>query len=172
MTMRTAIAITIALALAGPAMAEDFTTRAQAMDYLVQTLPKATSQNPEYLTKSDGIVSRWLTHKLHFARTGQNAVTVKMWESYTQTKDGKTTPGTHEAAFSLAQVEISEFASPGDFTPEGAPARGIIFVCAKAGCISALWSGHPSSADKTDIYIQDEATRARILAAFRRLQTE
>ncbi len=73
-----------------------------------------------------------------------------MRESYTQTKDGKTTPGTHEAAFSLADVEITEFTEAGDVTPEGAPSRGVMFTCKTPGCVSAKWGGQASKADKTE----------------------
>jgi len=153
-------------------MAEEFATRAQAMDYLGKALPQATAANPKYTAKGDGALSRWLTDEVLFAADASGAVKVTMRESYWQTQAGKTTPGTHEAAFSLAEVKISDFSAPDDLTPEGAPARGVIFTCAKPGCIAALWSGQPSRADKTDIYIQDDATRAKILAALRRLQSQ
>jgi hypothetical protein len=167
-------AVAAALALGGPVMAQapadPFATQAQAMDYLAKALPRATAENPRYTAKADGAVSQWLTDALSFAADAKGAVEVKMRESYSVTKGGQTTPGKHEAAFSLADVEIADFSAPQDLTPEGAPARGLLFTCLKPHCIAALWSGAPSRADKTDIYIQDAATRARILAAFRRLQ--
>lgn len=152
---------------AGHAMAEDFASRAQAQDYLAAELPRATAANPKYRTLSDGTVSQWLTLEVRFDKTR-----VEMRESYTQTKDGKTTPGTHEAAFLLADVEVAEFTEAGDVTPEGAPARGVLFRCKAPGCVAAKWGGQPSKADKTDISLQDDATRARVLAAFRFLQTD
>jgi hypothetical protein len=151
---------------------QPFATRAQAMDYLAAALPKATAENPKYLTQSDGTLSQWLTDDIRFASAATGPVTVTMRESYTQTKAGKTTPGTHEAVFSLADVVISELTQPGDLTPAGAPARGVLFACAKPGCVAAKWGGQPSRADKTDISIQNDETRARILAAFRRLQAD
>jgi len=153
-------------------MAQTFATRAQAMHYLATALARATAQNPKYTAKTDGTVSQWLTDEVVFATDAAGAVTVTMRESYTQTQAGKADPGTHEASFSLADVEITDFTAPHDLTPQGEPARGLIFTCAKPGCIAAAWSGAASRADKSDIYIQDDATRARILAAFRRLQSD
>ena len=152
-------------------MADEFATCAQAMDYLARALPRATAQNPKYTAAGDGAVSQWLTDEASFSTDAEGAVTVTMRESYTVSKGGKTTPGAHEASFSLADVEIADFTAPHDLAPDGAPARGIIFTCAKPHCIAARWSGAPSRADKSDIYIQDPATRAKILAAFRRLQS-
>ena len=78
--------------LAGEAAAQDFATSAQAMDYLAAALPRATAANPKYRTVKDGTVSQWLTQEVRFS--GADPVRVEMRESYTQTKDGKTTPGT------------------------------------------------------------------------------
>jgi hypothetical protein len=168
---RAAAAFAAALALGGPVMANEFANRQQAMDYLAKALPRATAQNTEYTTKGDGAVSRWLTDAASFRVDAKGAVEVTMRESYDVTKGGKTTPGTHEASFSLADVEIADFTAPHDVTPQGAAARGLLFTCARPHCIAARWSGAPSRADKSDIYIQDPATRAKILAAFRRLQS-
>jgi hypothetical protein len=167
-----AVGLFCGAALGGATMADEFATRAAAKDYISAALPKATSENPKYLTKNDGTVSEWLTEEVRFASDGAGAVTVEMRERYTQTKDGKTTPGKHEAAFSLAAVKISDFSAPYDVTPQGAAARGLLFACAEPGCVSAVWGGQPSRADKADIYIQSDETRAKILAAFRRLQSD
>ena len=160
--------------LTGGARAADtsFASRAQAMDYLRHELPKATAANPKYLTKADSTVSQWLTDDINFSADGRGGIKVTMRESFTQTKDGKTTPGRHEAAFSLADVDVSEFTEAGDVTPDGAAARGVLFACVRPECVAALWGGQPSASDRTDISLQDDATRARILAAFRRLQAE
>jgi hypothetical protein len=170
--MRAAAVSAAIVALGGPVMAHSFATRAQARNYLAKALPRATAQNPKYTAKSDGAVSQWLTDEVLFATDAKGAVEVTMRESYAVTKGGQTTPGKHEAAFSLADVEITDFSAPHDLTPEGAAARGLLFTCAKPHCIAARWSGVASRADKSDIYIQDDATRARILAAFRRLQSK
>jgi hypothetical protein len=160
-----------ALLPGGTAMAEEFATRAQAIAYLSTTLVKETAANPNYLTRSDGTVSQWLVDEASFS-IAAGPVRVALRESYTQTKDGKTVPGKHDAAFSLAEVVVSDYTAPGDVTPDGATARGLIFTCVTPGCIVASWSGQPSQADKSDIYVQDADARAKILAAFKRLQSE
>ena len=167
MSLRRVLAASALCAFAGEAMAEEFASRAEAQHYLAAELPRATAANPNYRTLSDGTVSQWLTQEIQF---GDNA-TVRMRERYTQEKDGKTAPGTHEATFSLAEVEILDFTEAGDVTPEGAPARGVLFKCKAPGCVAAAWGSQPSKADKTDISIQDDATRAKILGAFRFLKT-
>ena len=153
-------------------MAETFASHAQAMAYLADALPKASRQNPEYVAKSDGTVSRWATDAVHFSAADGGAVVIEMRESYTQTQGGKTSPGEHEAKFSLADVDISDLTDPAYATPSGEPARALLFVCKTAGCIAAKWSGQASKADKSDISIQDDVTRAKLLAAFRALQAK
>jgi hypothetical protein len=171
MTLRlTLMTSLMSLILGGQAMADAFPTRAEAMDYIATALPNATSENPKYLTKADGTVSVWLTESVRFAADAAGAVTVTMRERFTQTQGVKTTDGRHEASFSLAAVTVSEFAAPWDVTPTGGPALGLLFACLKPGCVAAQWGDAPSRADKADIYVQDEGARARLLAAFRRLQ--
>jgi len=164
------IAAAALISWGGPAMAETFATRAQAMDYLARALPAATAANPKYLTKADGTVSQWLTESVAFATGADGAVTVTMRERFTQTQGGKTTEGKHDAAFALSEVTVSEFTEPGDVTPAGDPALGILFTCAKPGCVAAHWGEAASRADKADISLQNPETRAKLLAAFRRLQ--
>jgi hypothetical protein len=163
------IAAAALIAWGGLAMAETFATRAQAMDYLAGALPAATAENPKYLTKADGTVSQWLTESVGFAEAA-GVVTVTMRERFSQTQGGKTTEGKHDAAFALSEVTVSEFTEPGDVTPAGDPALGILFTCAKPGCVAAHWGDAASRADKTDISVQNPETRAKLLAAFRRLQ--
>ena len=153
-------------------MADDaaFASRQAAMDYLSATLPKATAANPEFRTVKDGVQTRWLTKAARFGEGASGAVVVTMEEEYTQTRDGQATPSTHEAAFSLADVKVSELTEPGDVTPDGRPARGVLFSCEKPGCVAARWGGQPSAGDKTDIYLQDDAVRARVLAGFQFLK--
>lgn len=146
-----------------------FASHARAIDYISRALPKATADNPKYLTKADGSVSQWLTQDIKFT-TARGAMQVVMRESFTQEKAGKTIPGRHEAAFSLGEVEISEFTEAGDVTPIGQASRGLMFTCKAPGCVAAKWGDQRSRADKTDISVQDDATRAKLLAAFRYLQ--
>jgi hypothetical protein len=148
-----------------------FATRTQAMDYLGEALPRATSENPKYTTKADGTVSRWLTEGLDFTAGPDGGVAVRMRERFSQEKDGRTTEGRHEASFALAEVTVAPFTQPADVTPEGAAAIGVLFTCARSGCVAALWGAAASQADKADLYVQNEATRDKIVAAFRRLQS-
>jgi hypothetical protein len=163
------LGFTAALAAGGSALADesDFASPAAARDYLAATLPRATAENPKYRTVADGTVSQWLTQEVRFSGMGE----VEMLESYTQEKDGKTTPGAHKAAFSLDDVELSEFTEAGDVTLDGAPARGVLFACLRPGCIEATWGDKTAPADKTDISLQDDGVRAKVLAAFRYLKT-
>ena len=173
--MRNKLYVMAALAAAASgdqAMAETFKTRNEAMDVIAALLPRATAANPEYRAKSDGTLSRWLTQDVRFATGADGAVTVTMRETFTQAKDGKTTQGRHEAAFSLAEVDVSEFTQPDDLTAADEPALGLLFACRKPGCVAAQWDDAASKADKADISLHDGATRARLLAAFRRLQSE
>jgi len=155
----------------GSAGETGFASSAEAMGWLARELPRVTQANPKYLTKSDGTVSQWLTKAVHFSREADGHIRVAMQESYTQTKGGVSTPGQHEAKFSLGDVEITDFSQPGDVTPAGEASRGILFTCSKAGCVAAVWGGKAAPSDKTDISIQDDALRAKVLAAFRYLQT-
>lgn len=159
--------------MGGAAMAEGnaFATRAEAMRYLRETLPAATAANPKYLTKADGTLSQWLTKDIAFADGEGGSVKVTMRESFSQTKDGKTVEGRHEARFSLGDVTVTAFREPGDVTPSGEASEGVLLTCTKPGCIAAYWGATAAPADKTDISIQDPQTRAKIVAAFRRLQT-
>ena len=174
--MKAGLALFVGLALGdygGAAKAQTpFASRAEAEGYIAKALPKATADNPKYLTKSDGVVSRWLTQDIRFTAGPDGATRVVMRENYTQEKAGKTTPGRHEAEFSLDEVEITEFAELGDVTPKGDASRGLMFTCKAPGCVAAKWDEHASRADRTDISVQDDAARAKLLAAFRYLQTE
>ncbi len=158
------------LALGGQAMADTFATRAQATEFIARSLPKATAANPKYRTVADGTVSRWLTEEVHFTTDAAGAVTTSMRERFTQTQGDKITEGKHLVSFSFAEVTAAEFTAPWDVTPAGEPALGLLFTCAKSGCVAAVWGDAPSRADKADIYVQDAATRANLLAAFKRLQ--
>jgi hypothetical protein len=142
----------------------------EAQAFLAQALPKATRENPGFISKADASVSEWFTDRLSFSRGADNAFHIVMFESFTRKHDGATTPGQHEASFSLADVAISEFEEAGDVTPTGAPSRGVLFTCAKPGCVEARWNDEASRADKTDISIQNDTARARILSAFRYLK--
>lgn len=153
------------------ASAADFATRTQAMDYIVATLPGAIAANPEYLTKADGTLTRWMTDEISFTSDGAGAAVVTMKEHFVQTREGKTVQARHEARFALPDVTIGLYREPGDFAPSGETAIGVSFTCKAPGCVAAIWGDAPSKADSTDFYVQDVATRDRLLAAFQRLQS-
>ncbi len=143
-----------------------FGSRREAEDYLTRALPLATRANPKYLTKAEGVETLWLTKSLKFTGSPAAGIQVAMDEEYTQYRAGVATVGAHQAEFSLADVEISAFTEPGDVTPDGEVSRGVLFGCVAPKCIRASWSGQPSLADKTDIYVQEVVVRDKILAAF------
>jgi hypothetical protein len=153
------------------ASAQDFATRQQAMDYISTALAAAVAANPSYLTKSSGARTRWFTDKVSFETDADGAVVVTMHEHFVATKDGKSVEAKHEARFSSADVHIDPYLEVGDVTPAGAAAVGIAIACKTRGCIAAVWGEVASKSDSTDFYVQDVATRDRLLAAFRRLQT-
>jgi hypothetical protein len=155
----------------GTAAAEDFASRAQAMDYIVATLSKAIAANPKYLTTADGTLTQWVNDEVVFAMDGAGAAVVTLREHFVQTKAGKTVEARHEAHFALPDVKIGLYREPGDVTPSGEAAIGVSFNCKTPGCVAAIWGDAPSRADSTDFYVQDVATRDRLLAAFQRLQS-
>jgi hypothetical protein len=146
----------------------EFASRRDAEDYLTRMLPLATSENPKYLTKSEGAETEWRTKSIRFEDLpAGRGIQVSMDEEFTQVRAGVRSVGTHQAIFSLSEVEISPLTQTGDVTPSGEPARGVLFTCRLgAKCVRATWDGQASSADRTDISIQDAAVRAKILAAF------
>lgn len=117
-----------------------FTSRAAARNFIAATLPRVTAANPAYVTKSDGATTRWLTKSVRFEDT-LSELRVSMKEEFTQRKARASTVGTHEAAFLLADVEISATISGSDVTPKGEPAMLILFKCTASKCIDATWDG-------------------------------
>jgi len=149
-----------------------FSSRKDAEDFLARTLPLATAANPKYYAKTDRAETRWLTKSIEF-HDGPPAhgIQVSTDEEFTEVRAGVATPGTHQAVFSLGDVNISMETSDTDVTETGEPALGIIFNCAAPKCIQAKWSGQASPSDATDIYLADATLRARILAAFEFLKS-
>jgi hypothetical protein len=149
-----------------------FSSRKDAEDFLGRTLPLATAANPKYYSKADKAETRWLTKTIEFQDGPPGrGIQVSTDEEFTEVRAGVATPGTHQAVFSLGDVKISMESSDTDVTEAGEPALGIIFNCAAPKCIQAKWSGEASSADWTDIYLQDAMLRGRILAAFEFLKS-
>jgi hypothetical protein len=148
-----------------------FSSRNDAEAFLARALPPATAGNPKYYSKADKAETRWLTKSVQFSDnpTGPG-IQVATDEEFTEVRAGVATPGTHQAVFTLGDVNISMETSDTDFTEAGEPALGIMFTCAAPKCIQAKWSGAASLADWTDIYLQDATLRGRILAAFEFLE--
>lgn len=149
-----------------------FSSREDAERFLAGALPLATAANPRYFSTADKVETRWLTKSVEFrdGPAGQG-IQVFMDEEFTEVRAGVTTPGTHQAAFSLGEVKVSPHKDETATTDAGEAALGIIFNCAAPGCIQAKWNGAESSADWTDIYLQDAALRGQILAAFEFLKS-
>jgi len=143
-----------------------FSSPSDAEDFLARELPLATAANPNYRAAADGLETRWLTKSIRFVDAPDGAILVAMDEDYTEIRPTGRTPGTHRAEFSLADVVISVKSDDTQLTPSGEPAVGVFFTCAAPKCIRANWSGASSTADVTDISLQDPISRARILAAF------
>ena len=146
-----------------------FRSSREAGAYLARALPAATETNPKYRSPGSDALRRWRTLSAGF-HDGEDGVIVSTREAFEDYRNGALSGGgTHEAAFAIDDVRVSDETAD-DLTESGEKAQGILFTCLRAPCISAVWDGEKSMADKTDIYIQDAAERAHILAAFQALR--
>ena len=94
-----------------------------------------------------------------------------MSEDVPEYRNGVRSPITsHETAFLLEDVEISERKDSPDVTESGARALGVIFKCHLGACIRSTYNGAPTSVEWTDIYIQDASSRSGILKALEALK--
>lgn len=136
--------------------------------FVARYLPVATAADPRYRPKDGGVETRWITKSVRFDRDkATNRILVSMNEAILEYSDGAlSAEGTHEAAFFLDEVQVSERRDAPDVTSAGEPAIGVIFNCKSGKCIRSVYMGAKSSNDWTDVYIQDKASRAAILAAF------
>jgi hypothetical protein len=152
------------------AAATDFSTREAAQIFLARNLPLATAANPKYRSGQPGVLMAWITRTIAFAPES-NGLRLAMDEEVLEFRDGlRSKTGSHESQFSLADVVISETTSSDTLTESGDPAAGVLFRCKSGSCIASRYDGAPSQTDWTDISIQDDAMRARILSAFLALQ--
>jgi hypothetical protein len=78
--------------------------------------------------------------------------------------------GSHEVAFLIEDVKITENRDPGTLTENGDISLGVIFNCVSGKCIQSTYDGKQSLTDSGDISIQDAAMRAKILKAFQTLK--
>ncbi len=147
-----------------------FSSRMDAEAFLARELPIATAANPNYRGKDDGVETQWLTKSVRFSDAPDGGVVVAMDEEFTEIRASGRKPGTHDARFSLRDVNISTRTDETQLTPSGEPAMAVIFNCAAPKCVHAKWNGEASTSDWTDISIQDPFVRGRILAAFEYLK--
>lgn len=147
-----------------------FASKKEAEDFLKRYLPIATAGNPKY-RDDKGAVTQWLTKTIAFNADPSRGILVSTSEEIIEFENGaKGRVGSHEAAFSMQDVQVSERKDATDRTENGERALGIIFNCISGKCINAKWDGNPSSSAWTDIYLQDAALRAKILKAFQTLK--
>ncbi len=149
----------------------NFATKDEAEAFLATALPQATAANPKYRSK-DGGLTQWLTKEVVFGpgASGQG-ISVTMKEDMLEFRNGRqTAAGSHEVRFLIEDVQISELTDSPDRTENGEKALGVLFRCNAGKCINAKWNGVPTPSEQSDISIQDNATRAKILAAFQALK--
>jgi hypothetical protein len=148
-----------------------FRSKDEAEAYLAKTLPLATAANPKYRSQG-GVLTQWLTKSIAFTPSrNPNGISIAMSEEILDFRNGaQVRKGSHEAQFLIEDVRVSELTDSKDLTENGEQARGVIFNCLTGKCISATWDGAPSPSDWTDISIQNDETRADILAAFQALK--
>ena len=142
-------------------------SRDDAERFLTRYLPMATAANPKYRT-GDGVLMAWITKSVAFkpGRPGQG-LTIAMTEETLEFRNGaQTAKGSHDVEFSLADVQVSERRDAATLTEGGRASVGIYFNCNTGKCILSAYDGKPSQTDQSDISIQDDALRGKILKAF------
>jgi hypothetical protein len=146
-------------------------TKEDAEAFLSKELPLATAANPKYRGE-DGALTQWLTKEITFSSSkNPNGVLVRMSESVLNFKNGaQISAGSHEVQFQIEDVAVSLLTDSQDFTETGEQAQGVIFKCVSGKCVAHKWDGVGSMSDWTDISIQDQETREKILAAFQALK--
>lgn len=147
-----------------------FPSQRDAESFLSDALPAATSANPKYRTPGTDYERRWLTKAITFTSAKDGGVVVSTDEDFEDYRDGALfSRGTHQARFAIDDVKIAPETAD-DVSQNGEKAQGVLFQCAGAPCIEAVWDGEKSFSARTDIYIQDPNRRETILSAFRALQ--
>jgi len=153
------------------AAAAPFVSKEAAKAFLAEALPRATKANPKFRT-GEGVLSAWTTQSVTFDEAnGEAGLAVSMSEDALEFRDGaQTAAHSHDVAFPLAAVTISERRDPGTIAESGEAAMAVMFQCDSGKCIRASYDGKPADTDMTDISIQDDAMRAKVLAAFQMLK--
>jgi hypothetical protein len=149
----------------------EFASKEDAEAFLAKTLPLATAANPKYRGEA-GALTQWLTKEVTFGPgKTPSGISIRMSEAVLDFRNGAlASTGSHEVQFQIEDVSVSVLKDSPDLTEAGEQGQGVIFHCASANCVSHKWNGAPSSADSTDISIQDLAMRDKILAAFQALK--
>jgi hypothetical protein len=149
-----------------------FASKEEAQDYLARQLPIATAANPRYRSGGDGLEMAWITQEVKFSpATASGGTRVSMSEAIFEFHNGERgAAGRHDVEFVLEDVKISERRDGAEVTASGEKALGVIFNCLSGKCIRSAYNEHPAPVDWTDISIQDDAARGRILKAFQTIQ--
>jgi hypothetical protein len=150
----------------------EFASAEEAKTFLSRCLPLATAANPRYRSKDSSVETQWIMKSFRFDRDpATNRILASMNEAILEYSDNAlSAEGAHEAVFWLDDVDVSERRDSPDFTSAGDPAIGIIFNCKSGKCIQSVYMGAKSSKEWSDVYIQDDKSRAAILEAFRALE--
>jgi hypothetical protein len=149
-----------------------FASKQEAEEFLARYLPIATAGNPRYRSQEPGVATAWITKAVKF-EPGKNAHgrLMSMSEEVLGFRNGvQATTGSHEVAFLIEDVKITERRDPGTITENGDISLGIMFNCNSGKCIQSTYDGKQSSTDWGDISIQDATLRNKILKAFETLK--
>jgi hypothetical protein len=108
----------------------------------------------------------------HFGPSNSASGTfVSMSEEVLEFHNGaRISTGSHQVAFAIEDVKISERTDSGDLTEAGDVALAVMFTCNSGKCIQAYYGGKPSTTDWADISLQDETIRNNIRKAFETIQ--
>jgi hypothetical protein len=149
----------------------EFASKEDAEAFLIKALPLVTASNPKYRGEA-GALTQWLTKEVTFGPgKNPNGIIIHMSEAVLDFRNGVlASTGSHEVQFPIEDVSVSVLKDSPDLTETGEQGQGVIFHCASGKCVSHKWNGVESSADSTDISIQDLALRDKILAAFQALK--
>jgi hypothetical protein len=149
-----------------------FASKQEAEQFLAQYLPIATAGNPRYRSQEPGGATAWITKAVKFGsgKDGHGRL-VSMSEEVLGFRNGvQVTTGSHEVAFLIEDVKITENRDPGTLTENGDISLGVLFNCNAGKCIQSTYDGKQSLTDSGDISIQDATLRSKILKAFEALK--
>jgi hypothetical protein len=149
-----------------------FASKQEAEEFLARALPIATAANPRYRSQEPGGATAWITKTVKFGpgKNGDGRL-VSMSEEVLGFRNGvQVTTGSHDVAFLIEDVKITENRDPGTLTENGDISLGVIFNCNSGKCIQSSYDGKQSLTASGDISIQDATLRNKILKAFETLK--